>query len=263
MRDVDEPGLVGVEFRRQVERPLPGHVLRAEGARDAVGVVVSAAQRVVVTEARRDDGVGEQQVRVREGVPRLGGEVVAGVAGQRQLCAGLGVRDRDAVRDERRVVDRDELDLEAAGLEPLEGGPGADVDPVAQVVVLPADRLGDALAGFRVGLGRGVHRQVARQPVDVAQAVEVVEVDVGDQPRVREPDARVEKLAPEVRAEVDQERLAGPVVRDVDGEPRPRDPPVAGRPAGVTVAADRRRPRRVARSQERDPHRLRLGRAPT
>ncbi len=179
MRHVDETGLVGFEFLAERDGPLAGHVLRAEGPGDPVFVVVVAADGVVLTDRRGDDGLGEKEVRVAEHVAGLLGDGVGGVAGQRELRARLGVLDGDAVTDQRRVDDRHERHVEAAGAERLERRLVFDGDAV-EVVELRANRVGDALAGDRVDLVGRVDREVVEEAVDVPEAVEMVEMYVSD-----------------------------------------------------------------------------------
>jgi len=137
---VDDPGLVGVQVVAERERALPGHVLRAERPRDAVVVEVPAALRVVVREVGGHDAVRQQEVGVPHRVQGVVGNVVRGVAGQRQFRAVS--LDDDAVADQRRVVDRHEGHLEARGLEGLQRRDGPGVDGV-EVVVLRRDGVRD------------------------------------------------------------------------------------------------------------------------
>ena len=147
----------------------------------------------------------------------------------------------------------DRIDEYGLGPETSEG-PSVDADPVFEVVVLVADRLGDALVGGGVGLRRRVDREPVDQPIRVAEPVEVVEVDMRHDAGVGQLDVVSEELAPEVGAEVDEQRLAGALVGDVDREPRARHPALARRGAGVAVAADRRRSGGVTGAEEGDPH---------
>jgi hypothetical protein len=74
----------------------------------------------------------------------------------------------------------------------------------------------------------------------------VVEVDVGDDGLVGEGDVVAEELVAQVGAGVDQERLVGALVANVDREPRALDFSFASLLAGVAVAVRRWRPRGVA-----------------
>jgi len=80
---------------------------------------------------------------------------------------------------------------------------------------------------------------VVEQAVGVAQPVEVVEVDVGDHRFVGQRDVLPAELVAEVRAGVDQERLARLLVPDVDGEPGAFDVFLAGALARLAVAPRR------------------------
>ena len=124
-----------------------------------------------------------------------------------------------------------------------------------EIVEAAGDGLGDALSRLGVRLVGGVHRERGEQTVGVPEAVEVVEVDVGDEGRVGEVDVAFEELGAKVRAGVDQQRLAGALVVDVDGEASALDVVFAGVLAGVTVTARRRRPGGISGSQQRDLHR--------
>ena len=104
-------------------------------------------------------------------------------------------------------------------------------------------------------------RDVLEQAVGVAETVEVVEVDVRDTDGVGEGDVAVEELLAEVRAGVDEQRLAGGLVVDVHRKAGALDAALARRPAGTTPAVRCRRAGGVAGPQQRDLHRFR-GREP-
>ena len=251
MGGVDQSRLVRVEFVGQRERALAGHVFGGERAGHSLLVVVVAAGGVALAHRRGNDRFGQQEVGVGEACARLVGDPEVGVAGDGELrVRGL---DHDAVTDERRVFDGHQRHREATDLERLEGGVAVDRDLV-EVVVPVGHALGDALAGLRVGLVRGVHGQVREHPEGVAEAVDVVEVDVGDQGGVGQGDVVREELVSEVRAAVDQERFIRSLVADVDREPAPLDAALAGRRAGLTVTAHRRGPGGVAGPEQRDLH---------
>ncbi len=176
---MDQPRLLGVEFLAHLECALPGHVFRAERARDAVLVVMAAAVGMLFTERRRHDGIGQKEVRLSECLTGFLGDVVARVARERELGPRFRVLDDQPVTDHRRVGDGNQCELETAGLERRERRLRVNRHLV-EVVVALVDARSDALTGDGVGFGGGVDRKPVDESVGVAQTVEVVEVDVGD-----------------------------------------------------------------------------------
>jgi len=77
---------------------------------------------------------------------------------------------------------------------------------------------------------------------------------VADEDRVGERDVVGEKLIAEIRAGVDEQRLVGSLVADMDRKSCALDADFAGVLTGVAVAFRRRRPRRVTGPEQRDVH---------
>ncbi len=255
MSDVDHPRAAGVESLAGLDRPLDGHVFGAEGAWRAGGVVVGAAAGVDITAVGGRDAVREQEVHPGQRRRRLLRDRPRGVTGQCERAAGHRVPHPNAVTQHRWMLNGDEFDLQSAGLERLERRLRTDADSL-QVVVAVTHRRRHGAVSDGVDLVGGVHRRrtAGEQPVGVAQAVEMVEVDVGDHHGVGQGDVAGEKLPAQVGTRVDEQRLPSVGVVDVDGEARAFDAGLAGPLASVTLTPGDRRPGGVAGAEQRDLH---------
>lgn len=219
MAHMNDARLISIELLAEIECATTGHMFGSERSWRAIRGMVVAAVWMAITELCRDDPIGQQEIRLRKHSTGLVCDPKVCVPGDSEFRSINGILDRHAKTHQWWMFDRHDSDIEPTDPgrhKRLERSKVKHVEIVISICQLCFDRLS---YGWILDV-RNIDRKrlgvAAKQSIGVAQSCGMIEMDVGNESRVRKRDIVCKKLTAEIGTKIDQEYLIGSVVSEMD-----------------------------------------------